>query len=168
MNRYIVLTMMLLLISGMVGAQTYRDYYSREGVSGKITAKSKIVDYKDRKVNELRFYNDSENSCRITGYVKVRYTEIKSGKNDYKEKRFVLDLGRGQNRSVNCYFVPSWSRYAGVYEPIGFYVESVKFSRPKTDNGNTQRGRNGNNGKKKSYNKKTIIQNINKVRNRNR
>lgn len=103
--------------------QTYTTYYYDNNVSGKINSISRIIDYKTRKMNELRFYNDGISSCTIVGYVRIRYTEINSGRTDYKEERFKLFLGAGKDETVDFYFKPSWSRSVGIYEPIGFYVE---------------------------------------------
>lgn len=103
--------------------QTYTTYYYDNDVSGKINSISRIIDGKTRKMNELRFYNDGISSCTIVGYVRIRYTEINSGCTDYKEERFKLFLGAGKDETVDFYFKPSWSRYVGIYEPIGFYVE---------------------------------------------
>ena len=118
----------MFLFSNIVTAQIFTTYYNQDGISGQINTINKIVDYKRQNQNELRFYNENDERCKITGYVKIRYTESRTGKQDFTQKRFDLSINPGQNSVVNCYFKPSWSKYGGIYEPISFYVENVSFS----------------------------------------
>lgn len=123
--KFLFAYLLLILCAFSAPAQAYTTYYNSNNVSGKIYETRKIYNYKYQPVNELKFYNDGSSSCTVIGWVKIRYTELSSGKTDYKEKRFTQTIPAGQNRFVNCYFKPSWSRYSGKYEPVGFYVESV-------------------------------------------
>lgn len=133
MKKFLLL-LTLFIFSDIVNAQGFTTYYNQDGISGRINTINKIVDYKRRDQNELRFYNEKDESCKITGYVKIRYTELRTGKQDYTQKRFDLSVGPGQNSYVNCYFKPSWSRYGGIYEPVAFSVENVSFAKPRSSN----------------------------------
>ena len=121
--------MTLFLLSEVLTAQVFTTYYEKDGIWGRINTINKIIDYKSRDQNELRFYNEKDTRCKISGFVKIRYTELSTGKQDFKEKSFELSVNPGQNSIVNCYFNPSWSRYVGIYEPVSFYVSNVSFVR---------------------------------------
>lgn len=122
----------IMFLSDLAMAQAYVTYYNNQNVSGKIVVKNTIENYKSVKVNTLRFYNNNQVPCTITGWVNIRYTELSTGKTDFKEKQFRLEVPRLYDSSVNCYFRPSWSRYGGVYEPIGFFVDSIVLQEPYT------------------------------------
>ena len=123
-----ILTILLYLATFYIAcAQSYTTYWTNNaGVSGKIMERNKIVDYKNRTVRELRFYNTSSTPYNISGYVKLKYTELSTGKTDYTEKRFSTTLRAHENYGswVSAYFKPSWSRYTGNVDQISFYIES--------------------------------------------
>lgn len=124
MNKFL-LSILLSLCSIQYAYCQYSTYYNDGNVSGKIIEDQRIIDYKTRKINDLYFFNNSSQTHSVSGWVKVRYTEFRSGKTDYKEKRFNLTIQAGGKHKVNCYFKPSWSRYSGKYEPVEFFVEST-------------------------------------------
>lgn len=127
MKRNILTILFCMATFYIARAQCYTTYWTNNaGVSGKIMERNKIVDYKSRTVQELRFYNTSSTTYNISGYVKLKYTELSTGKTDYTEKRFSTTLRANETygRWVSTYFKPSWSRYSGHVDQISFYVES--------------------------------------------
>lgn len=127
MKRYLISIILCIIAVNITFAQAYTSYWANgNGLSGKIVTRNKIIDYKDIRVKELRFYNSSSTPYNIIGYVKLKYTEICSGKTDYKEKRFQVTVKAHESygRFVSSYFSPSWSRYAGYTDQVSFYIES--------------------------------------------
>lgn len=134
-NKIIIMKKILFLLSACIAvcnvalSQVYTNYYSNgEGVVAKIVPRNKIVDYHTHSINELLFYNSASTSYEVTGWVKLRYTELRTGKTEYTEKRLKKTVNSQVNygSGVSTYFKPSWSRYGGYVDQEAFYIESCR------------------------------------------
>ncbi len=108
-------------------SQVFQTYYNDGPISIRVEQADKIVDYKTRRVQEVRIYNSSANVYEITGYVRVRFTELRTGKTDSKDCRFNMRVSNSNyGKYVNTYFKPSWSIYGGWTDQVSFYIESCR------------------------------------------
>lgn len=152
MKRYFLTLISCLATFTVAFAQAYTTYWTNNnGLSGKIMSRDKIVDYRTVRVKELRFYNTSSTPYTVIGYVKLKYTEISSGKTDYIEKRFNTTVRAYENYGswVSTYFSPSWSRKVGYVDQLSFYIESCtplnrRQTSPDNNNNNSNNNRSNN------------------------